>query len=183
MDTKLYGISQAWNEVLDGFFLEAKLKPKQILVLGCSTSEVIGQYIGKGSSTDVADILLPPLLKRSRKIGIYLAIQGCEHINRSLVVEEECVEHYRLEPVTVMPGLKAGGAMSVKAWGCFEHPVMVETIYGHAGIDIGDTFIGMHLRPVVVPIRLPIKEIGKAHLTMAKTRPRLVGGPRAIYPE
>lgn len=183
MDTKCRGIAEVWNEALDGFFLQANLKPKQILVLGCSTSEVLGQHIGRGGSTEVAEILLPSLLERTRRIGVYLAVQGCEHINRSLVVEEACVERYGLEPVTVMPGLQAGGAMSVKAWKSFERPIMVETIRGHAGIDIGDTFIGMHLRPVAVPIRLPIKEIGQAHLTMARTRPRLIGGSRACYPE
>lgn len=183
MDIKLNAIAEVWNEALDGFFLQANLRSKQILVLGCSTSEVLGQHIGRGSSMEVAEILLPPLLERIRQIGAYLAVQGCEHINRSLVVEEACVELYGLEPVTVMPGLQAGGAMSVKAWERFERPIMVEAIRGHAGIDIGDTFIGMHLRPVAVPIRLPVKEIGHAHLTMARTRPRLVGGSRACYPE
>jgi uncharacterized protein (TIGR01440 family) len=183
MDINLNGLTEIWEEVLEGFFFQAQLKPKHILVLGCSTSEVLGQHIGKGSSTDVADILLPPLLKRVREMGIYLAVQGCEHINRALVVEEKCIEDYRLEPVMVMPGLKAGGAMSVKAWKSFDHPMMVESIHAHAGIDIGDTFIGMHLRPVAVPIRLSIKEIGAAHLTMARTRPRLIGGPRAVYPD
>lgn len=183
METNLKEITEVWQDVLDGFFSQIDFKPKQILVLGCSTSEVIGKAIGKGSSSDVADILLPPLLERVRKMGIYLAVQGCEHINRALVVEEECVEHYNLEAVSVIPGLRAGGAMSVKAWHSFEHPAMVETIRGHAGIDIGDTFIGMHLRPVAVPIRLPVKEIGHAHLTMARTRPRLIGGPRACYPD
>jgi uncharacterized protein (TIGR01440 family) len=183
MDINLNGLTEIWEEVLEGFFLQAQLKPKHILVLGCSTSEVLGRHIGKGSSTDVADILLPPLLKRVREMGIYLAVQGCEHINRALVVEEKCIEDYNLEPVMVMPGLKAGGAMSVKAWKSFDHPMMVESIHAHAGIDIGDTFIGMHLRPVVVPIRLSIKEIGAAHLTMARTRPRLIGGPRAVYPD
>lgn len=176
-------VAKVWDEVLDGFFSQAHLKPRQILVLGCSTSEVRGQHIGKGSSMDVADILLPPLLQRVRQLGVYLAVQGCEHINRSLVIEEECLDYYRLDPVTVIPGLKAGGAMSVKAWKCFNQPIMVETIRGHAGIDIGDTFIGMHLRPVAIPIRLPVKEIGEAHLTMARTRPRLIGGIRASYPE
>lgn len=183
METRRSEIAEVWEKVLDGFFLQANLKPKQILILGCSTSEVLGQHIGKGTNTEVAEILLLPLLERVRQMGVYLAVQGCEHINRSLVVEEECVEKYGLEPVTVMPGLKAGGAMSVLAWKNFEQPIMVETIRGHAGIDIGDTFIGMHLRPVAVPIRLPIKEIGQAHLTMARTRPRLIGGSRASYPE
>lgn len=182
MEVNRNELAEVWGKALDGFFLQAELKPKQILILGCSTSEVLGQHIGKGTNTDVAEILLPPLLERVRQMGVYLAVQGCEHINRSLVVEEECVEKYGLEPVTVMPGLKAGGAMSVKAWQSYERPIMVERIRGHAGIDVGDTFIGMHLRPVVVPIRLPIKEIGQAHLTVARTRPRLIGGSRACYP-
>lgn len=180
---KLKEIAATWQKVLDDFFSQANLHPGQVLVLGCSTSEVLGEHIGKGSSIEVADILLLPLLRKVQEQGIFLAVQGCEHINRALVVEEECVERYGLDPVTVLPGLKAGGAMSVKAWQSFRAPLMVECIKGHAGIDIGDTFIGMHLRPVVIPIRLEVQKIGKAHLTMARIRPRLIGGARAIYPE
>lgn len=176
-------IRAQWKKVLSDFFGQVKMRPKQILVLGCSTSEVLGMHIGQGSSSDVADVLLPPLLEQTQKYGIFLAVQGCEHINRALVVEEDCVEHYRLESVTVLPSLHAGGAMTVKAWESYTAPVMVERIQGHAGIDIGDTFIGMHLRPVVVPIRLDVKNLGEAHLTMARTRPRLIGGVRAIYPD
>lgn len=173
---------EVWNKVLDAFFQKANLRPRQILVLGCSTSEVIGQRIGQGSSLEVAEALLPPLLERVNRQGIFLAVQGCEHINRALAVEEACADHYGLEIVTVMPALHAGGAMTVKAWQNFRSPLMVERIQAHAGIDIGDTFIGMHLRPVVIPIRLPVKELGEAHLTLAHTRPRLIGGPRAKYP-
>lgn len=181
--TTLNTIAETWQRVLNDFLKQANLRSGQILVLGCSTSEVLGQHIGKRSSVEVAEILLPPLLQKARELGIYLAVQGCEHINRALVVEEECVDRYGLDPVSVLPGLKAGGAMSVKAWQSFKAPMMVESIKGHAGIDIGDTFIGMHLRPVAVPIRLEVKEIGEAHLTLARTRPRLIGGARAIYPE
>lgn len=179
---KLQELAESWEGILDAFFLQANLRPKHILVFGCSTSEVTGARIGQGSSLEVAEVLLPPLLKRVRQHDLFLAIQGCEHINRALVVEEACVEYYRLEAVTVLPALHAGGAMAVKAWELFSSPVMVEQIQGHAGIDVGDTFIGMHLRPVAVPIRLPVKELGEAHLTMARTRPRLIGGPRASYP-
>ena len=181
VDRKLQDMGNLWNEVLDAFFLKANLRPRQILVLGCSTSEVIGQRIGQGSSLEVAEVLLPPLLRRVHEQGILLAVQGCEHINRALVVEETCAEHYELEVVTVRPALHAGGAMTVKAWEKFSSPVMVERIQGHAGIDIGDTFIGMHLRPVAIPIRIHVKELGEAHLTLARTRPRLIGGPRAMY--
>ena len=180
---KLTEMAKVWNDVLDAFFMKANLRSRQILVLGCSTSEVIGQRIGQGSSLEVAEVLLPPLLERVRQQGIFLAVQGCEHINRALVVEEACVDHYGLEAVTVLPGLHAGGAMTVKAWENFSSPIMVERIQGHAGIDIGDTFIGMHLRPVAIPIRLHVKELGEAHITLAYTRPRLIGGPRATYDE
>ena len=174
-------MANIWDDVLDAFFQKANLHARQILVLGCSTSEVIGQRIGQGSSLEVAEVLLPPLLDRVQQQGIFLAVQGCEHINRALVVEETCIDHYGLEVVTVFPALHAGGAMTVKAWEKFSSPVMVERIQGHAGIDIGDTFIGMHLRPVAIPIRLHVKELGEAHLTLAYTRPRLIGGPRAVY--
>ncbi len=178
-------MTKVWEEILDSFFLKANLKRGQILILGCSTSEVIGQRIGQGSSLEVAELLLPPLLERVHLQGVFLAVQGCEHINRALVVEEACVEHYGLglDVVTVLPGLHAGGAMTVQAWKEFSSPLMVERIQGHAGIDIGDTFIGMHLRPVAIPIRIHVKELGEAHLTLAHTRPRLIGGPRAVYAE
>ncbi|HBP63565.1 MAG TPA: TIGR01440 family protein [Desulfosporosinus sp.] len=178
---KLQVMANVWNDVLDAFFLKVNLRRGQILVLGCSTSEVIGQRIGQGSSLEVAEVLLPPLLKRVHQLGLFLAVQGCEHINRALVVEEACVDHYGLEVVTVLPALHAGGAMSVQAWRTFSSPLIVETIQGHAGIDIGDTFIGMHLRPVAIPIRIHVKELGDAHITLAYTRPRLIGGPRAEY--
>ncbi|AET70906.1 TIGR01440 family protein [Desulfosporosinus orientis DSM 765] len=180
---KFQELANLWNEVLDAFFLKANLRARQILVLGCSTSEVVGHRIGQGSSLEVAEVLLPPLLERVHQLGIYLAVQGCEHINRALVVEEACLDYYKLEEVTVLPALHAGGAMTVKAWERFSSPLMVERIQGHAGIDIGDTFIGMHLRPVVIPIRIHVKELGEAHLTLARTRPRLIGGPRASYAE
>lgn len=180
---KLQVMAKVWDEVLDAFFLKADLRRGQILVLGCSTSEVIGQRIGQGSSSEVAEVLLPPLLKRVHQQGVFLAVQGCEHINRALVVEEACVDLHRLEleVVTVLPAMHAGGAMTVQAWQKFTSPLMVERIQGHAGIDIGDTFIGMHLCPVVIPIRIHVKELGEAHLTLAHTRPRLIGGPRAVY--
>lgn len=176
-------LAKVWESILDAFFQKANLRAQQILVIGCSTSEVMGHRIGQGSSLEIAEVLLPPLLERVNRQGIFLAVQGCEHLNRALVVEEACLNHYGLEEVTVLPSQHAGGAMTVKAWEKFSSPVMIERIQGHAGIDVGDTFIGMHLRPVVIPIRIHIKELGQAHLTLARTRPRLIGGPRAVYSE
>ncbi len=178
----LHEIGGIWPGLLDEFLAQAKLKANQIIVIGCSTSEVLGHHIGQSGTMEVAEVLLPPLLERVTKDGLYLAVQGCEHINRALVVERACADYHRLDEVTVLPALRAGGAMTVHAWRSFREPVMVEQIHGHAGIDIGDTFIGMHLRPVVVPLRLSSKSLGEAHLTAARTRPRLIGGARAVYP-
>ena len=111
----------------------------------------------------------------------YLAAQCCEHLNRALIVEEECAEKYGLEMVNVKPQLKAGGSFSTAAWNGFEHPCAVEFIKAHAGIDIGDTLIGMHLRHVAVPVRTTIKSIGSAHVVCARTRLKYIGGERAAY--
>jgi uncharacterized protein (TIGR01440 family) len=181
-DQWIFELAVGWQNILQDFFTKVKLRSKQILVLGCSTSEIIGREIGRGSSLVVAEVLLPPLLEWVHKYNIFLAVQGCEHINRALVVEEACAEYYKLEQVTVLPALSAGGAMTVKAWQSYAAPQMVESVRGHAGIDIGDTFIGMHLGPVVVPIRLKTRILGQAHITFASTRPRLIGGARAVYP-
>jgi len=164
-----------------GLLEAANLRPGQILVIGCSTSEILGQRIGSAGSVDVATVLLKELMDITKEHGIHLAIQCCEHINRALVVEQECVDKYNLDPVTVFPVPKAGGALAGTAMAKFHRPVVVERIQAHAGIDVGDTLIGMHLRPVAVPVRLPIRKIGEANLVLARTRPKLVGGQRAVY--
>jgi uncharacterized protein (TIGR01440 family) len=159
----------------------AELKQGQILVVGCSTSEVQGEKIGKASSIEVAEPILNGILPLLEQKKIFLAVQGCEHINRALVVEEECALLYGLEVVAVVPHLKAGGGFATTAYHKFKKPVMVESIKAHAGMDIGDTWIGMHLKSVVVPVRSEVKQIGHAHLTMARTRPKFIGGERAKY--
>jgi len=168
---------------LDELLAAAELKPGQILVIGCSTSEISGHKIGTTSSMEIAEALLEVILPRVQAAGIFLAVQGCEHLNRALVVEAACAERYGLEEVSVMPHLRAGGGFATAYYQKCQHPVMVERIVAHAGIDMGDTFIGMHLKRVAVPVRSSIHEIGQAHLTMARTRPPLIGGPRAHYPE
>lgn len=185
MDDKeklLLDIKQQWKHILQTFGEESDLRPREILVIGCSSSEVLGQKIGTASSKEVADTLIDPLLQWADKIGIFLAFQCCEHLNRVLVVESQCAEWYGLEPVVVLPSLKAGGAMALAAWERLCAPVAVEQIKAHGGIDIGDTLIGMHLKPVVVPVRLDVNTLGSAHVTLAKTRAKYVGGPRACYP-
>lgn len=170
-------VNQAITELLD----IAKLKPGEIVVVGTSSSEIMGKKIGSDSSMEVAEAVFkgiyPVILERQ----LFLAGQCCEHLNRALVVEAACAEKYGLEIVTVIPWLKAGGGWATACMQNFQEPVVVESIKGHSALDIGDTLIGMHLRPVVVPVRLAVREVGFAHVTAARTRPKLIGGERARY--
>lgn len=159
----------------------AAMKPGQILVVGCSSSEVAAHKIGCYSSKEVGETLFNAIHEVTEKHGIYLASQCCEHLNRALIIEEEAARKYNLEMVNVKPQLKAGGSFSTAAWAGLKSPCAVEKIQAHAGIDIGDTLIGMHLRSVAVPVRTEIREIGSAHVVCAKTRLKYVGGERAIY--
>ncbi|NMB42294.1 MAG: TIGR01440 family protein [Firmicutes bacterium] len=170
------------SKILQGLIKIAELQKGNILVIGCSTSEITGEKIGSASNLEIAQIIISGLLAFVREKELYLAVQCCEHLNRALVVEKECVERYNLEPVSVLPYLEAGGALATVAMEHFDEPVIVEAIAAHAGLDIGDTLIGMHLKKVAVPLRLPIKKIGKANLTLARTRPKFIGGERAKYP-
>lgn len=175
-------IRNEWEHILQAFEEMAGLKPGKIVVIGCSTSEVLGEKIGKAGCREVADVLIAPLVQWASRLGISLAFQCCEHLNRALVVEYKTAERLGLEPVTVIPSLSAGGAMALTAWENFSEPTAVESIKADAGIDIGDTLIGMHLRPVAVPVRIDVNSLGSAHITLARTRPKYVGGPRAAYP-
>lgn len=159
------------------------LAPGQILVLGGSTSEVAGQKVGTASNLEIAHAIFDGLLETVEARDVFLAVQCCEHLNRCLVVEEECARQYGLEPVTVVPVPKAGGALATAAMERFERPVVVESIRAHAGMDVGAVMIGMHLRPVAVPVRLAVRRVGEAPLIAARTRPKLVGGARAVYPD
>ncbi|MGI6192488.1 MAG: TIGR01440 family protein [Christensenellales bacterium] len=159
----------------------ANLKKGQIVVLGCSTSEVRGSKIGSDSSEEIAAAIMAGILPVIKENELYLAVQCCEHLNRAIVVERACAEQYGLDEVNVRPSLHAGGAMATIATTTFDDYCMVERILAHAGIDIGDTLIGMHLRPVAVPVRFAEKRIGEANVVMARTRPKYIGGPRAQY--
>jgi uncharacterized protein (TIGR01440 family) len=160
---------------------KASLKENDIFVLGGSSSEVQGGQIGKNSSLEIGETIIKEVLEILNEKKIYLAVQGCEHINRALVVERELAEKKDLEIVSVVPALHAGGSMALAAYKYMKDPVMVEHIVAKAGMDIGDTEIGMHVKFVQVPVRLSIKEIGKAHLTALSSRPKLIGGERAVY--
>ncbi|MGX2961772.1 TIGR01440 family protein [Peribacillus sp. JNUCC 23] len=174
-------IRSQFRTLLAEFQQEAGLTEKQLLVIGCSTSEVIGKRIGTEGTLDVANMLFTELQVFQKQIGVQLAFQCCEHLNRALVLDRETAESRRYEEVSVVPVRKAGGAMATAAYQQLANPVVVEHVQADAGIDIGDTFIGMHLKHVAVPIRSSVKEIGNAHVTMAKTRPKLIGGERAVY--
>ena len=169
--------AQAAREII----AEASLKEGDILVVGCSSSEVCGEKIGTGSNFEVGGAVFGGIYEVLCEKGIFLAAQCCEHLNRSLVIERRCLEKYNLEEVSVIPQPKAGGSFATQAYKAFENPVVVEEIKGHAGIDIGGTLIGMHLKRVCVPVRLGVKKIGEAPIICAKTRPRLIGGERAVY--
>lgn len=174
-------VSTDVRRAANGLLTAARLEPGRILVLGCSSSEVTGRRIGSGGSTDVARAILTPLLEVVRSAGIRLAVQCCEHLNRALVVERETMKAYGLEQVTVVPVPQAGGATAALAMELLTDAVVVEEITADAGLDIGSTLIGMHLRRVAVPVRLEIDMIGEARLTAARTRPKLIGGERAVY--
>ena len=179
--TDLSQIKTDTSQVLDDLQAQASLTNGKILVIGCSTSEVMGERIGTAGTMDVANTLFNVFHSFRKKTGIHLAFQGCEHINRALVVERTTAELNNLEIVSVIPVQKAGGAMATCAYQHFRDPVVVEFIKADAGIDIGDTLIGMHLKHVAVPVRSKVKKIGAAHVTLAKTRPKLIGGIRAVY--
>ena len=164
--------------------LEASgLKQGEILVIGCSSSEMVGELIGHGSSMDAAQTLFDVVYPILKEKGIYLAAQCCEHLNRALIIERACAEKYGIDPVCVIPQPKAGGSFATAAWKGFEDPVAVEHIRAHAGMDVGGTLIGMHLRDVAVPVRLSLDHIGSALLLCARTRPKFIGGIRAKYEE
>ena len=158
---------------------KAKLKAGDIVVIGCSTSEIIGSKIGTNSSPDVAGVVFKAIYDYAKKMGWHLAFQCCEHLNRAIVVERNTVP--TAEIVNVVPQPKAGGSMATQAYQHFENPVVVEEIKADAGIDIGFTLIGMHLKKVAVPVRLDNNKIGEATVLAARTRPRFIGGIRAEY--
>ena len=159
-----------------------KLKKDCVLVLGCSTSEVVGKKIGTFGSLDVAKIIYDVINKVVTDYSIHLAVQCCEHLNRALVVEKEVADKLGLEVVNVVPSIHAGGAMATYTYSQFKEPCIVEFIKADAGVDIGNVLIGMHLKHVAVPFKIEgIKTIGNASIVMAFTRPKYIGGSRATY--
>lgn len=161
----------------------SNLKPFDIVVVGCSSSEILGSKIGKGSSPEAGKAVVEAILPVLNDKQLFLAAQCCEHLNRALVIEREAAERYMYDEVCVRPMPKAGGSFATAVYDSMQDPVIVEHVRAKAGLDIGNTLIGMHLKDVAVPIRLEVKKIGEAHLNAAYTRPKLIGGVRAHYPK
>ena len=159
----------------------ARLHKGQIVVVGCSTSEVVGHNVGSWSTPEVANAIFEGLNSVFASMGVYIAAQCCEHLNRALIVEHEAVPNGEI--VNVMPQPKAGSSFATAAYHSFCHPVALEEIKADAGLDIGGTLIGMHLKKVAVPVRLQQNHIGQAIVLAARVRPKFIGGERAIYDE
>lgn len=168
---------EAAKELLEA----AHLNERDLVVIGCSSSEISDHRIGSHSSAEIGQAVFSAIYQIFKAEGIYVAAQCCEHLNRALILEKEAARFYGYEPVNVVPQLKAGGSLSTAAYNTLGSPVAVESIKAHAGIDIGDTLIGMHLKAVAVPVRMKTQYIGSAHVVAARTRPKFIGGVRACY--
>ena len=176
MNEKIYLQTKS---VMEEFGQKAKLKAGDIVVIGCSTSEIVGSKIGSNSSPEVAKVVFEAIYEYTNRHGVYLAVQCCEHLNRAIITEKAAVPFSEI--VNVVPRPKAGGSLATQAYLQFKEPVAVEEIQADAGIDIGSTLIGMHLKRVAVPVRLDNNTIGAANVVAARTRPKFIGGVRAVY--
>ncbi|WP_040287555.1 TIGR01440 family protein [Sporosarcina koreensis] len=180
MDTSILWRLQI-EQVLTEFAEQAPPEAGTFFVIGCSTSEVAGKRIGTAGALEVAEALYGPLAQFAETHKVHLAFQGCEHINRAVTIERRAAAQHGYDRVSVVPVTTAGGSMSAYAYEHLDDAVVVESVRAHAGIDIGQTLIGMQLKPVAVPIRTSVKQIGEAVVTCATTRPKLIGGARAQY--
>ena len=182
-DTMLNNVTNEAKKAINELMEISGIKSGELLVIGCSSSEIMGGNIGKASSAEAAKAVFDGIYPILKEKGIYLAAQCCEHLNRALIIEQEAAEKFGLEIVNVCPQVKAGGSFATTVWQNMEHPAAVERIKAHAGLDIGNTLIGMHLKEVAVPVRLSINKIGEAPIVCARTRPKFIGGERATYCE
>lgn len=180
-DNELSSWSSSVEKIVRELAEAGRLKAGELLVIGASTSEVIGERIGTAGAIEAAAAIYAGVEAARKDLTFIPLYQCCEHLNRALVIEEEAANRYGLELVHAVPVPRAGGSMAAYAFDRFDKPCLAESVGAHAGIDIGDTFIGMHLKRVAVPVRPSIRSIGEAHVTMAITRPKLIGGARAVY--
>ena len=172
-------LKKLMNEVIKIY--SGRVQPNDIFVLGCSTSEIAGGQIGKNSQPEFGYIVVQEVLEGLKPLKLNLAVQGCEHINRSLVVEKKVALEHNLDIVSVVPALDAGGGTAVAAYQLFKEPVMVEFVLATSGLDIGETHIGMHVKHVQIPMRFSQTYIGEARVNGLTSRPKLIGGVRAQY--
>ncbi len=177
----LQKLKEQTQTILADVLEKSVLSAGDIFVLGLSSSEVIGGHIGKNSSQEVGEVIVKTILDMLSERDLYLAVQGCEHVNRALVVERELAQKRNLEIVNVLPTLHAGGSGQLAAFKYMNDPVEVEFIMAQAGLDIGDTAIGMHVKHVQIPVRPILRELGEAHVTALASRPKLIGGACAAY--
>lgn len=168
---------EAASELLE----KARLKKRNIAVIGCSTSEILGDDLGGHSTPEIAQAVFDGINSVFKPKGIYIAAQCCEHLNRAIIIEREAVPF--LQIVNAVPQPKAGSSFAAAAYKSFKDPVAVEEIKADGGLDIGGTLIGMHLKAVAVPVRLKQRNIGKAIVLAARVRPKFIGGERAVYDE
>ncbi|MBE5769310.1 MAG: TIGR01440 family protein [Clostridiales bacterium] len=169
------------GKAVDALQQAGEIAPGGMIVLGCSTSEVAGARIGKGSVPELGQIIASAMLEACRKRGLYAAFQCCEHLNRAIVMEQEALDARRLTQVKAVPQPKAGGSVPAAAWKLLSRPALAVNVQADAAIDIGDTLVGMHIRPVAVPLRMEENRIGHANLVMAYSRLPFIGGSRAVY--
>lgn len=174
-------LGQHTAEILKEVAEAGNLGPGKVVVVGTSTSEVAGKRIGTGGALEIAQSLLQGINEVREAFGFEVVYQCCEHLNRALVIERQLLEQLGLTEVSAVPVPTAGGSMAAAAYRSMTEPCLAEAIEAHAGIDIGETLIGMHLRKVAVPYRTQRRYIGEARVTTAITRPKLIGGQRAVY--
>ena len=174
--------SHVLDESIEALVRAAGLKPGSLIVLGCSTSEIAGARIGKGSVPELGLIIAQSFLSSCRVREMHAVFQCCEHLNRALVMEEDVLRSHQLIQVCAVPQPKAGGSVAAAAWKLMHAPALAQSVQADAAMDIGDTLVGMHVRPVAVPFRGDYAQLGQAHLVMAYSRLPLIGGERAVYP-
>ena len=176
-------IASTLEKAVDALVEAGQIAPGGLIVLGCSTSEVAGARIGKGSVPELGGVIAQAMLDACKKHQLDAAFQCCEHLNRGIVMEQRVLKENRLTQVRAVPQPKAGGSVPSAAWKLLEQPALAVNVQADAAIDIGDTLVGMHIRPVAVPLRIDVDHIGHANLVMAYSRLPFIGGSRAVYEE
>ena len=176
-------IARQAHDAMEELLERAKLPKGALVVVGCASSEIMGSNIGKGSTPDAAEAVYSTVAPLLSERGLYLAAQCCEHLNRCVVMEKETLRDYGCTQVKAIPQPKAGGSVPAAAWKMLREPALALAVQADAAIDVGDTLVGMHIRPVAVPLRGAYRRLGEANLVQAYSRLPYIGGARAVYEE